>query len=519
MLMSLPNMSFRFPQSIAVGVLALLAGSMLMVGHPALAHTDAVSCSTGGAVANPASNPGLVSDCETLLAARDTLAGTATLNWLADTPINQWDGVNLDGTPLRVTRLSLVSKELTGVIPAELGNLLKLRYLDIPQNQLTNEIPAELGNLKDLESLYLARNELTGPVPSELGDLPNLRWLDLGQNQLTGPIPHELGSLTNLEELRLGRNRLTGPIPAWLGSLTKLKELSLSSNQFAGEIPVEVGELADLRELTLSVNHLTGSIPPELANLSRLEGLYIGSNDLTGAVPAWLGKLPNLAYLALPKNRLTGPIPASLGNLSKLQILQLSHNQLSGEIPASFADLTNLILVKLASNQLTGCVPANFRNVVINDLDELEMPHCDVLLSGLTVSPGSLVPAFDPYRTEYSASVGLSPVTVTVAAANDHEATFQFLDGIDVVLVDADNTLEGFQVAFGSGIPAVKIMVVSPDGEASHTYVVTDLGNRYDANENGAIEREEVITAVRDYFGNDITRDEVVEVIKLYFAG
>ena len=106
-----------------------------------------------------------------------------------------------------------------------------------------------------------------------------------------------------------------------------------------------------------------------------------------------------------------------------------------------------------------------------------------------------------------------------MTASNNQNATFQYLDDNDLVLADANNTLEGFQVEFGAGIAFVTIRVHSMDGQAIHAYVVIDLGNRYDANENGAIEREEVITAVRDYFGNDITKDEVVEVIKLYFAG
>ena len=40
----------------------------------------------------------------------------------------------------------------------------------------------------------------------------------------------------------------------------------------------------------------------------------------------------------------------------------------------------------------------------------------------------------------------------------------------------------------------------------------------YDLNGNGTIEREEVIAAVRDYFDGLITRDDVVELVKLYFA-
>ena len=54
-------------------------------------------CVTGGAVVD-ATNVGLVLDCEALLAARDTLAGTSTLNWSPDTSITEWDGIrSLEG--------------------------------------------------------------------------------------------------------------------------------------------------------------------------------------------------------------------------------------------------------------------------------------------------------------------------------------------------------------------------------------------------------------------------------------
>ena len=153
-----------------------------------------------------------------------------------------------------------------------------------------------------------------------------------------------------------------------------------------------------------------------------------------------------------------------------------------------------------------------------NDLEQLGLPFCDVLLSGLSVSTGSLVPQFEPYRIDYSAAVGLSPVTVTIVPTNDHNATFQFLDQNDVELVDANDTLKGFQADFGSGTSALKIKVISEDDQASFTYTVTDLGNRYDANDDGAMQREEVISAIKDYFADLITREEVIEVIKLYFS-
>ena len=64
--------------------------------------TTAMTCVAGGAVTD-ATNTGLVSDCEALLTARDALAGSASLNWTADTAIENWDGVSLGGSPSRVT--------------------------------------------------------------------------------------------------------------------------------------------------------------------------------------------------------------------------------------------------------------------------------------------------------------------------------------------------------------------------------------------------------------------------------
>ena len=89
------------------------------------------------AVPSVASNPGLVADCEALLAARDPLAGSGTLNWSGSTAIAAWDGVTLSGSPLRVTSLALSDSQLTGAIPPELGNLNNLERLNLTRNQLT----------------------------------------------------------------------------------------------------------------------------------------------------------------------------------------------------------------------------------------------------------------------------------------------------------------------------------------------------------------------------------------------
>ena len=75
--------------------------------QPAFAQGEADSCANGGAVGDAENNPGLVSDCEALLAARDALAGTATLNWLASRPMAEWTGITMARSPVRVTELDL----------------------------------------------------------------------------------------------------------------------------------------------------------------------------------------------------------------------------------------------------------------------------------------------------------------------------------------------------------------------------------------------------------------------------
>ena len=155
--------------AIAVAALILIA-AVLVPAHMASAQRGGdPSCSTAGAVSDAANNPGLVSDCETLLAARDILVGTASLNWSVSTPIDQWEGVTVSGSPLRVTALNLRDKALTGEIPPGLAGLSNLQLLFLSNNELSGPIPAELGGLSELQRLTLYENQLGGEIPVELG--------------------------------------------------------------------------------------------------------------------------------------------------------------------------------------------------------------------------------------------------------------------------------------------------------------------------------------------------------------
>ena len=166
-------------------------------------------CAT--AVPDASNNPGLVSDCEALLAAQDTLSGSARRYWLADIPITDWRGVNLGGTPRRVTGLHLGGIWLDGSIPRELGDLSKLERLDLSNNQLTGTIPSELEGLANLSELHLDGNQLSGTIPPELGRLSSLRSVRLRGNQLTGCIPAGLRDVESNDIASLGLTFCASP--------------------------------------------------------------------------------------------------------------------------------------------------------------------------------------------------------------------------------------------------------------------------------------------------------------------
>ena len=233
---------------------------------------DPESCNSGIAIPEADSNPDLVRDCRVLLSIRDTLTGDTFLNWMHDIPMDDWDGVTVGGSPLRVQRLDLVERSLYGSIPPEIGDLEGLEVIDL-------------------------RWTKTG------GRLTGLRRLDLGGNWFSGPIPPELGSLTGLEVLALGGNHLSGTIPVEMSRLTNLYALALGVNELTGPIPPELGDLVGLRYLTLWGNQLTGTVPVELGRLTNLVVFAMDFIQWELGVPDEVLDLPNLAFIPTPFGR------------------------------------------------------------------------------------------------------------------------------------------------------------------------------------------------------------------------
>ena len=90
--------------------------------------------------------------------------------WPEDQQPEYWEGVTMENS--RVVKLELEDFDLTGAVPAEIGQLTSMVKLSLTKNQLTS-LPAEIGQLTSLRELALDNNRLTS-VPAEIGQLTSL---------------------------------------------------------------------------------------------------------------------------------------------------------------------------------------------------------------------------------------------------------------------------------------------------------------------------------------------------------
>ncbi|GLJ25896.1 hypothetical protein SUGI_0496440 [Cryptomeria japonica] len=253
--------------------------------------------------------------------------------------------------------LDLSSNNFSGPIPLDFARLGKLQTLDLYYNLLGGNIPSFLGNLTNLVHLRLTQNPFdSGVIPPEIGNMIKLQQIWLRQCNLTGEIPDSFGGLSELQKLDVSQNNLTGLWPGWTSNLVKLTSLQMYTNRLGGGIPADIGKMSSLEMLDVSGNMLTGSLPDSLGNLGKLTSLHLMNNQLTGAIPASLENLTMLRDLSLFKNSLHGEIPQKLGRNTQLEIFDLSENQLSGPLPSHLCNGGKLSSLHVFSNTLNGSV-------------------------------------------------------------------------------------------------------------------------------------------------------------------
>ena len=147
--------------------------------------------------------------------------------------------------------------------------------------------------------------------------------------------------------------------------------------------------------------------------------------------------------------------------------------------------------------------------------------------------PASVAPKFsDGFRTTRAVAENARAgdgVGEPVSAAHPDELEITYsLSGADASLFAVDEETgqimvrEGVELALGSTY-TVNLTATDSAGFGAIVIVIIEVTEAsfspYDLNGNDAIERDEVVMAIRDYFSGEITKGDVIELIKLYFAG
>nr|XP_048337436.1 receptor-like protein EIX2 [Ziziphus jujuba var. spinosa] len=141
--------------------------------------------------------------------------------------------------------MDLSHNHLTGHIPHCIGNLSGLKSEDIEEITYQGKLKVIAKGrvllydsiLYIFNSIDLSNNNLSGDIPMELTELIKLGNLNLSKNQLTGQLPSSIGNFEWIETLDISMNHISGPIPLSMTSLTFLSHLNLSYNNLSGKIP------------------------------------------------------------------------------------------------------------------------------------------------------------------------------------------------------------------------------------------------------------------------------------------
>ncbi|KAG6744802.1 hypothetical protein POTOM_051442 [Populus tomentosa] len=238
----------------------------------------------------------------------------------------------IDSTSSRIISLTIFAGNLSGQIPAAVGDLPYLQTLVFRKlTDVTGPIQPAIAKLVHLNFLRLDRLNLTGTVPGFLSKLQKLTFLDLSFNGLSGSIPSSLALLPNLDALHLDRNRLTGSIPESFGTFKgSVPGLYLSHNQLTGEIPASLGNIG-FKVIDLSRNKLVGDASMLFGLNKTTQNVYLSRNILKF-------NLSNVVFpsglenLDISHNKIFGSIPPQMTQIP-LQSLNMSYNRLCGQIP------------------------------------------------------------------------------------------------------------------------------------------------------------------------------------------
>jgi hypothetical protein len=237
-----------------------------------------------------------------------------TIYYNSSKPIDTWTGVTVEND--RVTRLVWASKSVKSAwtLPATIGHLTELRKLTLYNVALSGEIPEDLYDCVKLDSLDLHQNAgLTGTISSGVGNLTELVYINfMSDTGLTGELPDELGNCSKIQWFNFSSAGFTGSMPeAWSG-MTSMVNFMFYSNHLTGPVPEIFGNMENLNIVMLNRSAgLTGTLPKSIVHCSKLTSFQAFECNFEGNIPEEYANLSTtLNQLRIQTNRLHGVVPA-----------------------------------------------------------------------------------------------------------------------------------------------------------------------------------------------------------------
>lgn len=213
-----------------------------------------------------------------------------------------------------------------------------------------------------LVQIFLQHNDLSGTVPAALGDVSTLASLFVDGNKLTGDIPADLcrrspflneeffqGDFANVE--RDGCTSISCPVD------------SVSREGVAPCFPCDNGQFRYLgmeheKCKNITERDVLNTFFDETAGPHWYDSLGWGLDDVDYCdwVGVDCGPNGNVVNITLQNKNLQGRIPSELGLLTHLKVLDLSDNKLTGYLPSDLR-FTLLEYLDISGNKLRGIVP------------------------------------------------------------------------------------------------------------------------------------------------------------------
>jgi len=188
-----------------------------------------------------------------------------------------------------------------------------------------------------------------------------------------------------------------------------------------------------------------GTVITVISNLIEPNGIAV---DVNGALYVASGIGQVLKYTPSGGYYISPALPAGL-----------SFNNTTGVISGTPAAVTPIKNYKITAYNLSGSTQTTVRFGVVSSNSSL---------AGLTVSPGSLSPAFSSGTTNYTASVFNTVTTVTVTPSTTDPNATVTVNGTAVT----SGTASG-PIALAEGLNTITIVVTAQDGTTTKTYTLT----------------------------------------------